>query len=73
MITTSKTHGDSNSHVAIASYWDEFQPEEVDWIHDDVDLLCNAIMQKYGVSEDEAARQVVEYFRLKNNDPQRNR
>jgi len=64
MIAATKTPECLRIEKAISNYWDDFRPEEVAWIHGDPALLCNAITQKYGVSEDEAARQVVEFFRL---------
>jgi hypothetical protein len=42
----------------ILSFWDDFTAEEVDWVDGDVDRLINALQTKFGLSADEAARQI---------------
>lgn len=46
----------------ILHHWDDFTVEEVDWIAGDPRKLQEALVQKFGVSQDEAARQVFEFW-----------
>ncbi|MCA8999758.1 MAG: hypothetical protein KDA80_22370 [Planctomycetaceae bacterium] len=42
--------------------WDDFAPEEIDWVDGDPVRLIQAVATKYGVSRDEAAWQVTEFL-----------
>jgi len=46
----------------ILQHWDDFTLEEIDWISGDPRKLQEALVQKFGVSEDEAARQVFDFW-----------
>jgi hypothetical protein len=43
--------------------WNEFEPEELDWIAGSAANLIQALTDKYGISRDEAARQVNHYLK----------
>jgi hypothetical protein len=51
------------SRERIHAQWDDFQPEELDWIDGSAANLIQALTEKYGISRDEAARQVNSYLK----------
>lgn len=47
----------------ILAHWDDLTRPEVDWIDGCARRLIDALMVKYGLSRDEAARQVEDFLR----------
>lgn len=50
------------SSEEIQKQWDDFSSEEVDWIDGRVNRLIHALTAKFGLSRDEAARQVEAFL-----------
>ena len=50
------------SQDRILKYWDDLTQDEADWIDGDVNRLIEALQTKYGLSADEAARQVSAFL-----------
>ncbi|MFG0333031.1 MAG: hypothetical protein ACF8TS_06675 [Maioricimonas sp. JB049] len=49
--------------AAIPRHWPDFTEPELDWIDGRINRLYLAISQKYGISRDEAARQVWRFVK----------
>lgn len=47
----------------IRTYWHDLTEEEIDWIHGEPTKLMSALSDKYGLSRDEAGRQVEAFLR----------
>ncbi|SFH93255.1 hypothetical protein [Planctomicrobium piriforme] len=50
------------SNERILEHWDDFTADEVDWVDGDAQRLIEALETKYGLSGDEAARQVAAFL-----------
>ncbi|WP_437226605.1 CsbD family protein [Planctomicrobium sp. SH661] len=59
-------HSNPLSAAKIQEQWDDLTDAEVDRIDGDVNLLIDALTAKYGLSRDEAARQVDDFLRNEN-------
>mgnify|MGYP006969414691 CR=1 FL=1 len=62
--TAAKPSTDQEPHLRehIRESWADLTEPEIDWVGDEPERLASALSQKYGISRDEAARQVWHFM-----------